>query len=78
MIGLKCPKCQAVMKVDEEQAGPVSSCPGCVFNFRAGRKDFSSIQAAVGQTNRYPNQSRQAAVRPVGSSGRSWTQCAAA
>ena len=29
MIGLKCPKCQAVMKVDEAQAGTVSSCPGC-------------------------------------------------
>src|SRR5213080_3985888 len=34
MISLKCPKCQAVMKVDEAQAGTVSSCPGCGVRLR--------------------------------------------
>jgi len=34
MISLKCPKCQTVLKVDEAQAGTVSSCPGCGVKLR--------------------------------------------
>jgi hypothetical protein len=34
MIGLKCPKCQTVMKVDEAQAGAMAACPGCGVKLR--------------------------------------------
>jgi hypothetical protein len=34
MIGLKCPKCQRMQKVDESQAGTVGSCPGCGVKLR--------------------------------------------
>jgi hypothetical protein len=34
MIGLKCPKCQTVMKVDESKAGSSTTCPGCGGAFR--------------------------------------------
>jgi hypothetical protein len=34
MIGLKCPKCQTVMKVDESKAGTSTTCPGCGGAFR--------------------------------------------
>jgi hypothetical protein len=34
MIGLKCPKCQTVLKVDEAKAGTATTCPGCGGAFR--------------------------------------------
>jgi len=34
MISLKCPKCQTMQKVDEAQAGAISSCPGCGVKLR--------------------------------------------
>jgi len=34
MIGLKCPKCKAIMKIDESMVGTEATCPGCQGKFR--------------------------------------------
>src|SRR5437899_2676480 len=69
MISLKCPKCQAVMKVDEAQAGTVSSCPGCGVKLRIpkpkgpGPNQPASVPAGKTSPQSRPPSGRQTAIQ---------------
>jgi hypothetical protein len=68
MIGLKCPKCQTVLKVDESKAGTATTCPGCGGAFRIPnltRPKPGGAQGARGQGSGVRNQaSTQAKTAP--------------
>ena len=69
MISLKCPKCQAVMKVDEAQAGTVSSCPGCGVKLRIPKpkgpvpSQPASVPAGKTSPQSRPPSGRQTAIQ---------------
>jgi hypothetical protein len=79
MIGLKCPKCQTVLKVDESKAGTATTCPGCGGAFRIPnltRAKPGGVQGGKGQgagvRNQASTQSRtapnkQTAIQPKAS-----------
>jgi len=37
MIRVECPKCEQVLRIDEELAGSASTCPECSGRFRVPR-----------------------------------------
>lgn len=52
MIGLKCPKCQTILKIEESMAGSVTTCPGCCGQFRIPqlpRRPSQPTPAAAGK-----------------------------